>query len=138
MRNVGEHEGSVGQVFAGMDMLDWIKKNFRAAPGKKLQLHQLGGVMVGPGGGVPLPPPEGNPRTFTLSGSSIAVGLVRAPTGQHCASIQITQLETSISARRNEQVTAPFARVELSIIARCEDFPGTTIAVARNQTGPLH
>jgi hypothetical protein len=123
MRNVGDHEGSVGQVFVGVDMLDWIRKNFRAAPGKKLQMHQLGGAMVGLGGGVPLPPPEGNPRTFILSESSMAVGLVRTPTGHHCASIQITQLEMSMSVRRNEKVTAPFSRVQLSIIARCEDFP---------------
>ena len=59
MYNIGSHESSVPQIFAGIDMLDWIEKNFRAAPGKKIQLSSLGGVMAGPGGLTPLPPPEG-------------------------------------------------------------------------------
>ena len=48
--NVGDREGSVGQLFVGMDVFEWIKKNFRAEPGKQLRLSPLGGVIVGPGG----------------------------------------------------------------------------------------
>jgi hypothetical protein len=61
MHNVEDHGGSVQQLFAGIDLLDWIKRNFQAAPGQEIRLHPLGGVMAGPGGGVPLPPPEGPP-----------------------------------------------------------------------------
>jgi len=112
-RNVGEHGGSIPQLLHGLDLSDWIKKNFRAAPGKEIRLVQSAGAILGPGDGVALPPPEGDPRKFTLSGSSVT-GMLRSPSGQHCASIEIVQLDCDITARRNEEVTIPFAQVRLS------------------------
>jgi hypothetical protein len=123
MRNVGEHGGSISLLHQGLDLSDWIKKNFRAAPGKEIRLVQSAGVMAGPGDAVPVPPPEGEPRKFTLSGASVT-GILRSPSGQHCASVEITQLESVITARRNEEVTIPFAQVHLSATRpTCPDFP---------------
>jgi hypothetical protein len=117
----GVVEGTVPQLFGGLDMLQWIKENFQAAPGQKIQLHPIGAVMAGPGGATPLPPPEGELRTFTFTRGSI-VGALRSPAGTYCASLKMTVLECSITARRNEEATAPFAEVELTRITTCEDF----------------
>jgi hypothetical protein len=79
--------------------------------------------VLGPGDGVPVPPPQGEPRTFTLSGASVT-GLLYSPFGQHCGSIEITQLDCVIHARCNETVTVPFARVKLrGTQSACADFP---------------
>jgi hypothetical protein len=121
--NVGQHDGVVSSVLRGVDIADWVKKNFQPAPGQKIRLVQTAGGTFGPGGGVPLPPPEGDPKRFTLSGSSID-GLLRSPSGQHCATIRITQLDCDIAIRRNEAVRVPFARVEIrDVHALCADFP---------------
>ena len=123
MRNVGDRAGSIPQLEVGGDLSDLIKKNFRAAPGKEIRLRESVGVIFGPGDGVPLPPPEGDPRRFMLSGSLITE-LLRLASGQHCASIEIAQLDCSIVARRNESVILPFARVNLSgTDSMCADFP---------------
>ena len=122
LRSIGDKEGSVGHLFSGLDLLEWVGKNFRAAPGEAICIHPLGGVMAGPGGGVPLPPAEGEPRDFTLSVSSFT-GILWEPNGQHCASLQITKLEMAISAKRNRQVTTRFAGVELSKVSDRDDFP---------------
>ena len=68
-----------------------------------------------------MPPPEGEPRTFKLTGSS-RTALLRSPSGKDCASIEITQLDCQIRAKRNEQVTVPFARVQLSRVQSPADF----------------
>jgi len=125
MCNVGDHGGSIPLLQGDMDLSDWIKKNFRAAPGKEIRLVQSAGVVVGRGGGTPMPPPDGDPRSFTLSGSS-ATGLLRSASGQHCASIEVAQLNCPIRARRNqaEAVTVPFVRVQLrGVHPACADFP---------------
>jgi hypothetical protein len=59
-----------------------------------------------------LPPPTGEPRRFLLSGSSIAA-LLRSPANRDCASIEISQLESILELRLNEEVTVPFARIAL-------------------------
>ncbi len=134
-RNVGDHGGSIPQLLHGLGLSDWIKKNYRAAPGKEIRLVQSAGVIAGPGDGVPVPPPEGDPRSFRLSGSSVT-GMLRSPSAQHCASIEIVQLECVITARRNEEVIIPFAQVQLSgTHAICSDcprplFPWPTISPA--------
>lgn len=83
---------------------------------------QNAGVIVGPGGATTLPPPEGEPRTFKLTGSSITSPLL-SPSGHQCASIDISQLNCEITARRNEEVTVDFARVQLTDIQNSADFP---------------
>jgi hypothetical protein len=120
-RNVGEQGGSIPSVQAGMDLTDWVMKNLRAAPGKEIRLVQGASVIVGPGDLVPVPPPEGKPWTFKLTGSSTTTQL-RSPSGKRCASIEITQLNCEITVKRNEQVTVPFARIHLSGIQSCPDF----------------
>lgn len=127
--NVGEQKGFARDVrggldfFGGLDSFEWIKKNFQVAPGKEIGLRQRVHMILGPGDVRPLPTPEGNPRKFTLSGSSMTRPLM-SPSGQHCASIEIAQLDCAIFARCNEEVTLPFARVHLhSNHAMCADFP---------------
>lgn len=109
IRNVGEHGDAVPHLRGGVDLIQRIKQNFQAAPGQELRVTHLGGVM---GPGTPLPPPEGDPRRFMLSGSAITAPL-RTPSGQHCANIQIAQLDCVINARLNETVIVPFARVRV-------------------------
>ena len=124
-RNVGEHAGSIPLLHGGFDFSDWIKKNYRAAPGKEIRLLQTAGVVVAPCGATPMPSPYGDPRSFTLSGSS-AAALLRSPTGQHCASVEINQLDCVVVVRRNDSagVTVPFARVQLrGAHPMCAAFP---------------
>jgi hypothetical protein len=121
-RNVGEHAGSIPILQGGSD---WVKKNYRAAPGKEIRFVQTAGVVAGPGGATPMPPPDGEPRIFALSGSSGALSL-RSPSGKHCVSIEIAQLDCRIRTRRNEAeaVTVPFVRVQLrGVHLMCADFP---------------
>jgi hypothetical protein len=122
--NVGEQKGLVTHVRGGFDVFDWVKKNFRAAPGKEIGLRQRVSMMIpGQEDVRPVPPPEGDSRKFTLSGSS-ATGPLLSASGQHCASVEIAQLECVIIARRNEEVTVPFARVKFSgTHPMCADFP---------------
>jgi hypothetical protein len=82
-RNVGNREGSVPQLTGSFDISDWIKQNFRAAPGQEIKIVQSAGVIAGSGGATPLPQPEGEPRTFKLTGSSITSPLL-SPYGQQC------------------------------------------------------
>ena len=110
--NVGSQEGSISQLHGGIDIADFIKKNFRADPGKEIRLVQNAGVIAGPAGGTPIPGPEGEPKDFLISGSS-TVGLLRSPLGQHCASIEISPFSATITARRNESVAVPFAEIRL-------------------------
>jgi|HubBroStandDraft_6_1064221.scaffolds.fasta_scaffold136454_2 hypothetical protein len=111
--NIGQHEGAIHQLVGGFDVSEFIKKNFRAAPGKEIKLIQGAGAMAGPGDAIPLPPPSGEPRRFKLSGSTV-VGLLRSPTGDHCASVEIALLEGVPEMRCNEEVTGPFATVTLT------------------------
>lgn len=115
-RNIGQHRGGIPQVLGGLDLSEWVRKNFRAAPGEEIRIVQSAGAMYGPGDGTPLPPPTGARRQFTLSGSSVAAGL-RSPTSEQCASIDIAQLECNLEMRCNEEATVPFAKVALS--GRC-------------------
>jgi len=106
-----------------MDLTEWVKRNFRAAPGSEISLVQSAGVVAGLGDAIPMPPPEGDPRKFVLSGVS-AAGVLCSPSGQPCASVEITQLDCVVLARRNEEVTLPFARIQVKGAApMCEDFP---------------
>jgi hypothetical protein len=113
--NVGNQAGSISQLSGGMDFADWINKNFRAAPGEEIRLVQSAGVMVGPGGGAPVPGPVGEPKNFLISVSSV-VGQLRSPSGQHCASIEFGPVSSTITARCNESATVPFAEIRLSEI----------------------
>jgi hypothetical protein len=122
-QNVGTHDDSIPMLQGGMDIVDFIKKNFRSAPGRELRLIASGGVLAGPGDQTPLPPPEGDPRRFVISGSSI-IGAVRSPSGEHCAIIEISQITGAIVMRRNESVRGPFARVQFKDIREMSaDFP---------------
>jgi hypothetical protein len=107
--NIGQHQGDIHLLQRGFDLSEWVKKNFRAAPGKEIGIVQSAGVRYGPGDATPLPRPTGDPRRFTLSGSSVAAAL-RSPTGHECASIDISQLECSLELRCNEEATAPLRR----------------------------
>jgi hypothetical protein len=122
MQNVGMQGGSIPQLFAGVNLWEMIKRDFRAEPGKELRLDTAASAIFGPGDLIPVPPPQGKPRTFTLSGSSVS-GLLRSASGHVCGSIEITQLDCVITARCNETVTVPFARIQLTTThAACADF----------------
>ncbi len=108
-RNVGEAEGDVSIILGGFDVSGFVRKNFRAEPGKGMRIVQSAGATYGPGDGTPVPAPTGEFRTFTLSGSSVA-GLLRSQGGP---SISIAQLECPLKVRCNEDRTVPFASVVL-------------------------
>lgn len=112
-RNVGQHPGDIHAIFGGLDLFEFIRKNFRAAPGQEIRLVQSAGVTAGAGDGTPLPPPTGEPRQFTLSGPPVT-GSLGTPAGDRCASITITQLDCALELRCNEETTVPFAKVVLT------------------------
>jgi hypothetical protein len=123
MHNVGHHSGAVRNLQNGIDISEFIKQNFQLNPDAKL--IAAAGVMAGPGDGVPLPPPEGEPRQFFLSGSSIT-GILRSSSGEHCATIHITQLDDDVTMQRNQTARGPFVRIQLESSGQdslCADFP---------------
>jgi hypothetical protein len=120
--NIGQQEGAIHQLVGGLDLSEWVKKNFRAAPGKEIKLIQSAGLVAGPGDGTPQAPPSGKPRRFTLSASSVGASL-HSPTGDHCASIEIAPLECDPEMRCNEEITGPFATITLtSVLPLCKAF----------------
>ena len=115
--NSGGHGGSVPLLLGGFDLDDFMKKNF-GGPGR---LVQSAGVFGSPG--KPAFPPEGELRSFMVSGSSVT-GHLRSASGQRYAALALEQLEGKISARRNETVTGAFARVQFRAThPMCADFP---------------
>jgi hypothetical protein len=121
-RNVGG-EGYISQLMGGIDLSEWIKKNFKAAPGKVLGIVQAVGATFGKGDATPVPPPSGEARRFKLSGSGVVASL-RSPAGDECATIEIAQLDCLIEARCNEQFEGPFAKIVLRGVRPIgRDFP---------------
>jgi hypothetical protein len=114
--NVGQHKGGVPLISEGLDLHEWIKRNFRAAPGEEITIVQSAGAIFGPGDGIPLSPPAGEHRRFTLSGSTVA-GSCSSLAGSQPASIKISQLNCVLEMRCNEEATVPFATVVLSAVA---------------------
>jgi len=110
-RNIGKHRGDISQLLYGSDLSEWPRKNVRG--GHKYRLKESVGVRCVPGDDTPLPPPSGELRHFTLSGSSVTA-LLRSPTGEQCASIDIFQLECDLEMRCNEGKIVPFSKVTLS------------------------
>jgi len=119
IRNVGQHGDSVQHILGGVDVADLMKKQFEPAPGEELRVKHIGGLTMGRS--EPPLPPEGDPKDFTFSGSSIAHALWSS--GQRCAKIEIVQLDCIVSARRNEKVRVPFAQIQFSNIQKCADLP---------------
>jgi len=64
--NVGQHNGVVPHVLGGFDLGDWVKKNFRTAPGRAIGLVQSAGVQAAMG--IPVPPPEGERAPLNFLG----------------------------------------------------------------------
>lgn len=116
--NSGKQGGSVPLLQGEFDLDSFIRKNM---PGLG-RLVQSAGVFGSPV--KPAPPPEGEPRSFTLAGTTVTGHLLSA-SGQRCASLRVKQLDCQITARRNETVAGPFARVQFSFTRRpmCADFP---------------
>jgi hypothetical protein len=112
--NVRQHSGGIPQIMAGIDMAEFVKQNFRAAPGQEIRIVQAAGATVGPGDGIPTPPPRGDPVAVKITGGSRESAL-RAPDQVQCASLGITILEGDLRITCNgEPVTLPFARVVLT------------------------
>lgn len=112
-QNIGQHPGDIPLLQAGFDLFEWVRKNFRAAPGREICIVNTAAVTCGPGDGTPLPPPTGERRLFTLSGSSVDA-LLCSPTREPCARLDIAQLESVLEMRCNEEATVPFANMALS------------------------
>lgn len=111
--NIGQNPGGIPSIHGDFDLSEFIGKNFRAAPGQEMRLIQTAGAICGPGDGTPVPAPTGEPRRFTLSGSSVTA-LLRSPSGDECASINIVHINCVLEMRCNEEVTVPFAKVTLN------------------------
>jgi hypothetical protein len=113
--NFGPNPGVISQLLGGMDLATWVKANLTAIPGKEIGMAQSTSLTIGPGGGIPAPEPTGEPKSFLISGSSVT-GLLKSPSGKHCASIEIGPVAVIVTARRNEFVTVPFAQMRLTVI----------------------
>jgi hypothetical protein len=111
--NIGQHQGDIHLLQGNLDLLDFVQKNFQAAPGKEISLVQGAGVSAGPSHGTPLGPPTGEPRRFILSGSP-SRGALRGPAGQRSVFVDVSQLEISLEMRCNEEVNVPFATVAMT------------------------
>jgi hypothetical protein len=111
--NIGQQAGMVPHIVGGVDISEWIKKNFRAAPGKEITFVQGAGVKTGPYGATPMPPRTGDPRIFEFSGSSINVPLL-STIGERCAFADLVQMDANVELCLNEEVVVPFARISLT------------------------
>jgi len=122
-RNVGQQPGAVPHIIGGMDISEWIRKNFRAAPGKEITFVQGAGIKTGASGGTPMPPPTGEHRKFKLSGSSISVPLFSS-TGERSAFVDLVQKDTMVEMRCKEEIVVPFAHTSVSgVYPIAQPFP---------------
>ena len=122
-RNVGQQQGGIPLVMGGIDVSDWVKKNFRPAPRQEIRLVQSAGAAYGPGDGTPIPEPFGEVRRFVLAGSHTAVRL-HSTDGANGPLVNLTQLICLLEARCNEEVTVPFAELTFSSVGSpVPDFP---------------
>jgi hypothetical protein len=112
-RNIGEREGFIHGISGGFDISEWVRSNIRAAPGQTLRQVQRVGAVVAPGGFGRIPPPQGEPRQFRLSGGSSTVPLL-TPKRERCATLTLTRLQCSVEARLNEEIILPFAEVQVT------------------------
>jgi len=111
--NVGQQPGAVPHIFGGIDIAEWIKKNFRAAPGKELTFVQGAGLKTGPRGGTPMPLPIGDYRSFRFKSSAGSVPLC-CNTGERSAFVDLVPMNAEAQLRLNEEVSFPLAQVILS------------------------
>jgi hypothetical protein len=110
-RNI-KGEGAVSGITGGIDTVEWVKKNFMAAPGKELQLVQRASVIAGTNDGIPVPAPEGEPKEFTISGEAVT-RIIKSPTGQELCTVTITPVNDAFAARCNEELIGEFADIEV-------------------------
>jgi len=103
--------GAVPQVMGGLDLSEFVKKNFR--DGNKMHIVQSAGAIYGPGDGIPLPPPTGELRSFTFSSTSGSAAL-GSETGGQGISINVSPVSFAFQMRCNEEVIVPFARLMFS------------------------
>jgi hypothetical protein len=122
-RNVGQNPGDITHLVGGVNLSESSRKNFRAPPGQEYRLKYVASVTIGPGDGTPVPAPQGEPRRYTVSGSPVAT-LLRSPLGDHCASLEIIQLDCVVDARCNDLLVGPFMQVRFNAVRPiCSEFP---------------
>jgi len=116
--NEGQHAGMISSLLGGSDVAEFVKENFRTAPGKQLSIVQNAGAIYAPGKSTPIaaPAPPGKPRRITLSGSSLSA-ILHSPEGRQSSEITISQLSSPFSIRFNEGLAVPFATVTVRGIA---------------------
>lgn len=114
--NVREHGGEIPLMLGGMDLADWVKQNFRMAPGRTFSLRQSAGVMAGPGSMTPMPAPCGEPRTFILDGTAVQAALP-SESEQSRMLLDVSGFTVSITMRCNEEATLSFGNISLSNVA---------------------
>lgn len=109
--NIHSHFGDIHLLMGGSSLYKFIGSNFKVAPGKKIRIKQIATVTGGPGDGIKLPPPDGEPRSVSITGSSVATEL-RSPDNELSGFIEITQKKLTFDVKRNEQKTILFADIK--------------------------
>jgi hypothetical protein len=110
--NVGQNPGNITSRVGDFDIGEFVRQNFEPAPGKTIRLIQTAGVVLGPGDGTPQAPPEGDPRRFTLSGSSITAAL-RSSIGNALISVAFEHHECILEMRLNDEAIMTFGKISL-------------------------
>ena len=109
-RGTGQIQGAVPQILAGLDIQEWIKQNFRVAPGKEIQFVQAAGMLAHSSAMVPLPAPQGEAREFTLRWSADR-SVLRSLTGQELMMLDVVPALGPIMLRLNEEKCVPMGNV---------------------------
>jgi hypothetical protein len=117
-QNVGSIEGVPAHLFGGLNIGEFVQRNFRAAPGKKITLLQS--AASGVSTPRPAPPPEGDIRAFTFS---VPRSIARIDDE---ATITLEPNSETVHLRKNEWVSADFNAVAYS-------KPGSANPVSRIQ-----
>lgn len=121
-QNIGAHAGGVPILIGGLDITEFVLKNFEPAPGQQIRLLQSASVSAGPGGGTPLPLPSGEPREIAFAGSAASRSLYGAG-GNQGLRVRIDHPASQVATRLNEQVTVPLSTVRLETFGATSDCP---------------
>jgi hypothetical protein len=111
--NFGSQGGFISSIIGDIDMAEWMKTNLTPIPGEEIRIVQNTGTQIGPRGGALIAAPKVEPKNFSISGLPVR-GLLRSPSGKHCASIEIIPLSSIVTAKGNKPATIPFAEIRLT------------------------
>jgi SEC-C motif len=111
-RNFGSVPGIPDSFMGGINISEFIKKNFKSVPGKPIALVQSAGKS---GTGVPVPEPAGPPRRLSFSTQNSSCE-IKDDVGRKIGTLSLVGLDGTVDVVKNQwSGRVPINRLELNL-----------------------